>query len=115
MYKIDKTTIFLTRGDTLLAQLSLIKDGEEYTPIEGDTIQFALKHASMKTNGTAYVDKDPIIVKNVPIDTMMLRLEPEDTKELLFGEYAYDIQITFANGIVDTFIHDTLHLLPEVD
>ena len=45
---------------------------------------------------------------------MILRLESGDTKDFRFGTYAYDIQITMADGTVDTFISDKLHLQPEV-
>jgi hypothetical protein len=46
---------------------------------------------------------------------MILELDPEDTKPLPFGSYTYDIEITFANGIVDTFICEARFILtPEV-
>lgn len=35
---------------------------------------------------------------------MILELEPSDTKTFDFGTYVYDIQITFSDGTVDTFI-----------
>jgi hypothetical protein len=35
---------------------------------------------------------------------MLLVIYPEDTKELEFGSYVYDIQLTKANGDIDTFI-----------
>jgi uncharacterized membrane protein YkoI len=37
---------------------------------------------------------------------MILTIEPEDTQDLDFGTYVYDIQITLADGTVDTFIAD---------
>lgn len=47
---------------------------------------------------------------------MLLVLEPEDTKTLPFGKYVYDIQITYADGKVDTFItKGRLRLTEEVD
>ena len=40
----------------------------------------------------------------------------EDTKNLDFGTYVYDLQITFADGTVDTFISKSiLKLEEEVD
>lgn len=54
--------------------------------------------------------------KDIPIDTMMLTLEPQDTADLNFGKYVYDIQLTKANGKVDTFISKAiLKLSEEVD
>lgn len=99
MFTIKKTSIILTRGDTLKAQISITdKDGNPYTPEVGDTIRFAMKKH--------YEDPDTavLIVKDIPISTMLLQLDPEDTKDLDFGNYVYDIQITTVAGEVDTFI-----------
>ena len=99
MYTVKKTSITLTRGDTFKAQISITdKDGNPYEPQEGDSVRFA-----MKKN---YNDPDSkvLIVKNIPMDTLILTLDPEDTKELPFGTYVYDIQLTTAAGEIDTFI-----------
>lgn len=108
-YSITGTTITLTRGDTFEALVSATKkDGTQYIPVEGDSIRFAMKES--------YDDARPILVKEIPIDTMLLVLEPEDTADLNFGKYVYDIQLTKANGKVDTFIAKaTLKLSEEVD
>lgn len=105
---INGTTIKLTRGDTLRLKINLSLGNEEYTPVQGDSIRFALKRAD-------YKDTQPLILKNVPIDTMILELQPQDTKPLEFGQYVYDLQITFADGRVDTFIPEAkFRLTPEV-
>lgn len=111
-YRVDGTTIYLTRGDTFEARVEAIlpdsEGAEPYVPVEGDTVRFA-----MKAN---YEDEEPLVVKNIPIDTMLLILTPEDTKGLPFGKYVYDIQITYADGRVDTFITKArLRLTEEVD
>ena len=96
-YNIKGTTITLTRGDTFMAQIELTDpNGDPYIPVEGDVISFAAK--------TSYNDLEPCILKDIPIDTMKLVLEPADTKNLKFGSYVYDIQIVKATGEVDTFI-----------
>lgn len=108
----------MTRGDTLYAGVSMInkETGERYTPVEGDVVRFAVKHKTLTANQGNYVDTNPLIRKVIPNDTQILKLEPSDTKELQFGEYAYDVEITFENGDVDTFIKEaTLKLTPEVD
>lgn len=108
MYSIKNNRITLTRGDTLIAKVLIKKDGEEYIPSDRDEIRFA-----MKKN---YLDSQPLILKPIPSDTQILRLDPEDTKPLPFNtKYVYDIQITFANGIVDTFVKGDLTLTEEVD
>lgn len=108
-FKVKKNTIFLTRGDTFKAHLTINNpDGTEYTPQEGDTVRFALKEN--------IEDQECLILRDIPIDTMLLILNPEDTKELEFGSYVYDIQLTKANGDVDTFITASkLKLTAEVD
>lgn len=96
-FKVKRNTIYLTRGDTFKAQLTICNpDGTKYTPIEGDTIRFALKEN--------IEDAECLIYKDIPIDTMILVIDPSDTKELEYGNYIYDIQLTKANGDVDTFI-----------
>lgn len=117
---VNKNKIQMTRGDTFLAHvvLSRIIDDvkQEYIPSEGDAVRFAVKHKTMNPNKTEYLDTEPLILKNIPTDTMLLLLNPEDTKSLGFGEYVYDVQITMADGTVDTFITEEMfRLTPEVD
>lgn len=109
MVKINGTTINMTRGDTLRVTISMEDEqGQEYTPVEGDVIRFAMKNNYMAT--------DVLIEKEIPHDTMQLELQPSDTKNLAFGSYVYDIEITFADGVVDTFIPSArLVLSEEVD
>ena len=96
-YKVSGTTITLTRGDTFMAQISVADSkGNPYEPSEGDSIRFA-----MKAN---YTDGNTLLIKDIPIDTLKLVLNPEDTKDLAFGTYVYDVQLTKASGEVDTFI-----------
>ena len=108
-FKVRNNTIFLTRGDTFKAHLTInYPDGTVYTPKEGDSIRFALKEN--------IEDEECLILREIPIDTMLLILYPEDTKELEFGSYIYDIQLTKANGDVDTFITASkLKLTAEVE
>lgn len=108
-FKVRKNTIFLTRGDTFKAMLTINNpDGSVYTPVEGDKIRFALKEN--------VEDEECLILRDIPIDTMLLILYPEDTKSLEFGSYVYDIQLTKANGDVDTFITASkLKLTAEVE
>lgn len=108
---ISGTTIKMTKGDTLKTYLSLKRlkeeasigsnnpdDYEDYIPEPGDSIRFAMKETYDDTI-------KPIILKNIPTDTLLLHLLPEDTKNLLAPKtYVYDIEITYANGDVDTFI-----------
>ena len=115
MFTINGTNITLTRGDTLLAQISIEYDGKPYTPVAGDSIRIAVKHPELNEDRTEFVDPEPLFTRDIPTETLLMRLEPEDTKSLGFGKYAYDIQITFADGRIDTFISGVLTLTKEVD
>lgn len=112
---VKKNAITLTRGDTLRVKVDIFRDGESYQPVEGESVRFALKHPQMNQDASDYTDVEPLVLKEVPIDTMVLQLDPEDTKELGFGSYVYDMEITFEDGTVDTFIPaSTFKLTAEV-
>ena len=93
---INGKDISLTRGDSLILGITITKDEEEYTPVTGDKVRFALKHV--------IADDEPLILKDADISTMTLTIEPSDTKNLAFGTYVYDIELTTHDGYVDTFI-----------
>lgn len=113
MYTVEGTKITMTRGDTVIIDLALSQeDGTPYVPEEGDSIRFAVKKD--------YCDEEALIIKDIPTESLQLRIDPEDTKPLCMGArrgiYKYDIQLTKANGIVDTVIpRATLVVLEEVE
>lgn len=102
MYEVGKNNaITMVKGDTVILDLNIFdQENTPYEPKEGDRIRFALKKR--------YDDSEPLLVKVIPTDTMQLVIEPEDTKNLLCGEYhgryKYDIELTTADGFVDTII-----------
>ena len=97
MYKVEGTLITLTRGDTFNATITIYdSQGNVYTPAAGDVVRFALKRTAE--------DRTPLILKTIDHETMLLTIEPNDTKNLAFGSYIYDVEITLADGTVDTFI-----------
>lgn len=116
MVQISGTKIRMTRGDTLRLFVNLevevkdengnIIDTHQYVPEEGDKIRFAMKYD--------YDDENPILVKDIPIDSLLLTLDPEDTKDLdTRARLVYDIEITCANGDVYTFINKAKLILTE--
>lgn len=112
MITVKKNQVVMTRGDTLITTVTPYRTNEDgskepYIPVEGDTLQFALKHPTLTSDKTEYVDTEPLVVKSIPTDTLELRLDPADTKSLGFGDYEYEISLTFADGTVDTFIAHT--------
>ena len=106
MVNIYGTRIMMTRGDTLRCLIKLTKGDEPYELQDGDQVRFALKKN--------YKDEEPLIVKNIASD-LILELEPQDTKDLKVDTYYYDIEMTYADGAVDTFIAEArLELRNEV-
>jgi hypothetical protein len=96
LYIDEEQNITLTRGDTGIFNISLQNQkGKAYTPQQGDSLQFALSEGYGKT---------PLLIKQIPIDTCILELEPNDTKSLKFKRYKYDVQFTSAEGQVSTII-----------
>ena len=100
--------ITLTRGDTLILQLSLTKNDEPYTPATGSSIRFAMKEK--------YTDADVVLEKPISIDTLFLQFNPADTKPLPMGKkYVYDIELTDEVGHVDTFLSGSFKIGNEVE
>ena len=110
MLKISGKTISLTRGDSANIVLDLkYNNGDFYEPADGDQIRFAVK----KTFNDLV---PPLLVINIPTNTLILHIAPEQSKQLAYGQYKYDIQLTTVSGEVDTFIDKaTLVITEEVD
>lgn len=106
MYEVIGNRIKLVKGDTFYAIVEVYDGDRAYTPSANDVIKFGLK--------LRYSDDEKLIEKTIPNDTLILKLEPEDTADLAVLTYVYDIEITKENGDKDTFIRGTLTLLNEV-
>lgn len=98
-YSTTSNNIKLTRGDTAKFKVTIrTRSGDIYDPVEGDRVIFTMKRRP--------TDKNIILTKEVPIDTLYLTIESADTKNLEFGTYSFDLQLIFASGDVDTFIEN---------
>ena len=96
LYIDDEQNITLTRGDTGIFNITLQnQNGKAYTPQQGDSLRFALSDG---------FGKEALVIKNIPINTCVLEIEPSDTANLKFKTYKYDIQFTSAQGKVSTII-----------
>lgn len=108
-YSIDTKTnnITLVRGDYFPCIITMTKNGEPFTPVTG-SLRFAVKRK--------FTDPDEkiLILKNIPLDTLLLELENADTKNLRFGDYVYDLEYRDEYGRPDTFIRATFTLAEEV-
>jgi len=109
MVRVSGNNIYLTKGDSLNVVIKLTyADGTEYEPVENDYLRFAVKED--------FEDEEPIILKEIPVDTMLLSLEPVDTEFLEQPcSLWYDIEMTFADGTVCTVIPKSrLYICEEV-
>lgn len=97
MFRIENDQIYLTRGDSAGFDVSIYNGTTPYTLQEGDILTFTVRQ-------NLYSAK--VIEKTGT--TIHFDLEPADTKDLQFGDYLYDIQLTFANGEINTIIPPSL-------
>lgn len=92
----DNNNVTLTRGDSASISVALKNpDGTDYTLQSGDELLFTVKYNC--------ITEDIIIQKDISSDAI-INLIPSDTNDLLYGEYFYDVQLTRANGSVNTVI-----------
>lgn len=95
-YSVNNNVISMTRGDTCKIKIEIFDYfGEPYIPDSDDKIRFAM--------GKKY-NEEPLIRKDIDPSSMLLIINPEDTKQLSFGSYVYDMELTTKSGEVDTFI-----------
>ncbi len=121
MLTIDNdNNITLTRGDTLTLKVNPKKrvepvppatepTYEPYEPQEGDVIRFAVSKEYKGDLGYKL-----LLSKNVPLDTLTFTCSSEETS-LKRGTYHHDVEITFADGTVDTFIEGDLTITGEAE
>lgn len=103
IFKNDKE---ITRGDTGLFSVTLYDaEGAEYIPTEGETLTFYL----MKKDCDDLTEA--ILVKDIPVDTMQLELEPSDTIDLQTGSYAYRIRLRDTIGHEWTVVKSKLKII----
>lgn len=105
---VNGSKVKLTRGDTFRAEVSILNpDGSAYELQEGDAVRF--RCVKRKGDATALIQK-------VLGTDLVLELQPSDTNHLQFGSYFFDIQLTKADGDVDTFIPEgVLEITAESD
>ena len=107
----------ITRGDSAIFDVHLKdENGDPYIIGATDVIRFAAKKS--------YSDAEPCILVECDITTDLetnetsctLSIPPEATKDLPFGAYKFDMQLTTTAGYVSTFIDKaTLKITEEID
>lgn len=108
MLYIDDKIIKLTRGDTARLTVPIINlaNNGEYTMESGDILYFTVKKTAK--------DSDFLFQKSVT-GSNSIHIRPEDTADLSFGKYKYDVQLTTATGDVYTVIEpSTFEVMEEI-
>ena len=98
--KIKGTNISMTRGDSEAIKVT-VKDtlGNVIPLVTGDTIYFTVREYVMST--TKVIEK---IVTEFDDGEALITINPQDTGNLKFTSYVYDIQLTKEDGSVKTII-----------
>lgn len=106
MLKCEGNTIHLTRGDSAVLLLKIRKDDDtEYELQAGDSVLFTVKNSVYDT---------AVIIQKKLIDGA-IKLTPSDTKNLQYGTFYYDVELTQTDGFVATVIGpQKLIIEPEV-
>lgn len=92
MFEIYNNTIKLTRGDSAVIDLTL----KGYELQDEDVVVLTIKKDVNTTTS--------ILQKTLDNDLMQFTLSHDDTKNITYGNYVYDVQITTSNGQVYTVI-----------
>lgn len=97
--------IRLTRGDTAYLSVSLTnRDGTPYIIQPDDTLTLSVKKG---IGAVGYA------LQKRAVGTEKIKLLPEDTAHLPFGQYKYDIQLAKSNGDIFTVISVSNFILLE--
>lgn len=93
MFKAYENTIIITRGDSACFEIDVLSpEGEPVELDESTLVTFTVK----KTVN----DTDALITKYGTSVTLL----PEDTSTLAYGDYVYDVQLTYQDGNIETII-----------
>lgn len=99
--RINGTDIFITRGDSETFNVTLYDElsDEKRNFIEGeDTVYFTVKTSTQTANKLFQH-----IIEEFEDGEAVIHITPQDTKELKYHEYVYDVQMV-KNGSVTTII-----------
>lgn len=103
----------MVRGDSesILVRQRDKENGELIRFVTGDTVYLTVK-------STARIEDksfQKVITDFEEDGSALIHIEPIDTKDCEFGDYVYDIQVTFADSTVKTIIETSkFRLKPEV-
>ena len=105
--KIQGTNISMTRGDSEAIKVTVKDTIENVVPLlTGDTIYFTVREYTLNT--TKIIEK---IITEFDDGEALITINPQDTNDLSFAYYVYDIQLTRENGMVKTIIPPSQFLI----
>lgn len=92
----DNQNIFLTRGDNASLTVVITDDeGQTYELQSADKLLFTVK---------INCNTDDIVMQKDISSSSVISIVHNDTKDLVYGSYWYDVQLTTAGGDVKTVI-----------
>lgn len=116
MLKVIGKKIFITRGDTAYITVNVYApDGSEYVLQEGDKLWFAVKR---KTTDKDYLISPKELSIGINPSTgkqeAVLSIFPQETKNLDFGSFVYDVSlVNTAKNFVNTIIEPSSFTITE--
>jgi hypothetical protein len=100
--RIEGQDIYVTRGDSqFITIIHYDEDNNQLNFISGqDIIYFTVKTSAQTVQKT--IQKT---ITNFTLDgEAVVEINPEDTKDLRFGQYVYDVQWTQSDGTIITIV-----------
>jgi hypothetical protein len=92
-------TISLTRVDTYTFGIRMIlSDESEYKFTDADDLTLTVRRNA--NSSRILIEKKPVLDDGLAVFT----IDPQDTQELKFGVYKYDVQLIQSDGTVTTII-----------
>lgn len=104
MLTCQNNTIVLTRGDSAVLKLTVVDgEGQPYEIADNDTVIFTIKKHT--------TDKEAVLKKTLTDGQIIIN--PQDTENLEYGQYVYDVELTQGSGFVATVIPPTRFVVAE--
>ena len=95
--QVNGTDIYMTRGDS--ESIGVTVTGYQLAP--GDKVELTIRR---DIDSRAVVHK---VITEFDNNTALIPIFPEDTSNLRFGKYLYDIQLTYA-GCIKTIVRPSI-------
>lgn len=102
---VNGLSLEMTRGDT--ESITVTCEGHPFE--QGDIIEMTVRKRASSEDRALYKRVEEFNEDG----SATIPINPEDTEEMSFGAYMYDIQLTFADGTVVTIIKPNSFVLLE--